>query len=136
MIRKLLLLMLVLGVGGALAVQELRKRWAAALVIPADGFVLTIEQGDSLRTVVDGLHEAGVVPYPDLVVLHARWTGADQQIKRGEYRLPPGINAEALLALTGEPLEVGSLLFTPRLNAVLAEGQHVELELVLEGAAG
>jgi UPF0755 protein len=131
--------MVVLGVVGALAVQELRERWTAALDIPADGFVLTIEQGDSLRTVVGRLHEAGVVPYPDLVVLHGRWTGADQQIKRGEYRLPPGINAEALLAL----LQKGDVI---RYQVTLPEGitlraaidilsAQPQLEAVLEGVA-
>lgn len=139
MLRKLLIILVVIGVAGGLALQELRKRWDAPLDIPAKGMVLTIEQGDSLRTVVDQLHRSGVLPIPDLVVLYGRWTGADQKIKRGEYQLPAGLNAESLLAL----LQKGDVI---RYQVTLPEGitlgaaidilsEQPELEIELEGVA-
>ena len=139
MLRKFFIAVLVLGVVGALALRELRERWAEELNIPADGFVLTIAQGDSLRTVVDALHAAGVVPFPDLLVLYGRWTGADQQIKRGEYRLQQGLNAESLLAL----LQAGDVIhyqvtlpegITLQAAIDILAGQE-QLESVLDGVA-
>jgi len=138
-LRKLLIVLVVIAVAGVLAAQELRKRWDAPLDIPAEGVLLTIEQGDSLRTVVDDLHGQGVLPIPDLVVLYGRWTGADQQIKRGEYQLPPGLNAESLLAL----LQKGDVI---HYQVTLPEGitlgaaidilsQQAELESELQGVA-
>lgn len=139
MIRKLLVLVVVLGVVGVLARQELRERWSEELAIPADGFVLTIEQGDSLRSVIDALHKAGVVPFPDLIVLYGRWTGLDQQIKRGEYRLQPGLDAEALLALLQEGDVIHYQVTLPEgitlRTAIDILSDQSPLEAVLEGAA-
>jgi len=112
---------------GAVAVGEVRKRWEAPLEIPPEGFPLTIEQGDSLRTVVAKLHESGVLPYPDLVVLYGRWTGRDQQIKRGEYLLDPGLTVESLI----EVLHNGEVV---RYQVTLPEG--ITLRDAIEILAG
>ena len=95
MMRKLListLVLVILVALGGVAFRELRQRWDAPLLIPEEGFVLTIAQGDSLRSVADTLHSAGVLVHPRLLILYGRWTGMDQTIKRGEYRLLPEIN--------------------------------------------
>ena len=100
MMRKLLvstLLLVMLAVLGGVIFRELRQRWDAPLLIPEEGFVLTIVQGESLRSVADTLHKAGILVHPRLLILYSRWTGMDQAIKRGEYLLLPEINAEALL---------------------------------------
>jgi UPF0755 protein len=97
--KKAAVLLLMVVILGAVAVDELRQRWAAPLLIPEEGFSLTIAQGESLRTVVGTLHEAGVLAYPNLLILYGRWTGLDQQIKRGEYLLPPNLTAESLLTI-------------------------------------
>jgi len=99
LIRKILALMLVLVLAGWLAFKELERRWQQPLAIPAQGLPVTVAAGDSLRKVVNKLHVEGVLPYPDLVVFYGRWTGMDQQIKRGEYQLPHGTTAESLLLL-------------------------------------
>jgi UPF0755 protein len=81
----------------AFSVGELRYRWAAQLHIPEDGFIFVVEQGDSLRKVVDKLHNAGVLACPLMVILYGRWTGLDQHIKQGEYLLPQKSTAESML---------------------------------------
>jgi UPF0755 protein len=93
----LVVLFLACSVLTAFSVGELRHRWAAPLLIPEDGFTFVVEQGDSLRKVVDKLHGAGVLACPRLVMLYGRWTGLDQQIKRGEYLLPQNSTAQSML---------------------------------------
>ncbi|MDG2047333.1 MAG: endolytic transglycosylase MltG [Halioglobus sp.] len=97
MIQKLLVSALMLVILGGLAFSELRQQWDAPLLIPEAGFVLTIEQGDSLRSVANNLNNMGILAHPSLLIFYGRWTGIDQAIKRGEYRLLPGLTAEAML---------------------------------------
>ena len=97
--RLLVVVALGLAVLAVLAVKELDRRWYQPLAIPQQGFPVTVAAGDSLRSVVNTLHSEGVLVYPNLVVLYGRWSGLDQQIKRGEYLLPPGLTAESMLAL-------------------------------------
>jgi UPF0755 protein len=99
MMQRLVVLLLALAVLVAVAVGQLRQRWIEPLLIPDQGFTLTIAPGDSLRSVADKLHRAGVLVYPKLVILYGRWTGLDQKIKRGEYLLPPKSTAKSLLML-------------------------------------
>ena len=93
LIASLLLALLTL----VLVAAELQRRWELPLAVPAEGFPLTIEQGDSLRSVVRDLSAAGVVPYPLLLIAYGRWSGLDAEIKRGEYHLPRGLTGKTLL---------------------------------------
>jgi len=106
-IRKLLLLFLLCMLGAILAYQELEERWQEPLLVPEEGAVIDVGPGDSLRAVADRLHREGLVPYPKLLIAYARMTGADLQIKPGEYRLPPAITAPGLLDLlvSGEVIQ-------------------------------
>jgi len=97
MIQRFVVVLLVLAVLVAFAVGELRNRWAAPLMIPDQGFILTVAQGDSLQTVVDSMSTAGILTCPKLVILYGRWTGLDQQIKPGEYFLPINSTAQSML---------------------------------------
>ena len=94
---RILLLMLAVVILGGITFGELKQRWNAPLVIPEQGFVLEIAQGSSLRSVADTLHRAGILVNPSLLIVYSRWTGMDQEIKRGEYRLLPGLTAKAML---------------------------------------
>jgi UPF0755 protein len=107
LIRTILLLVLLLALSGWFALKELERRWQQPLVLDEQGVSLTVAAGDTLRKVVNKLHAQGVLPYPDLVVLFGRWTGLDQQIKRGEYLLLPPLTAESLLLLlqSGEVIQ-------------------------------
>ncbi len=102
MIARVLLalgLLLVLGLG---LWAELQDRWQRPLGIPPEGYRLVVAEGESLSAVARGLADAGIVHYPRLLRAYGRWSGLDQQIKRGEYRLAPGIDAEQLLRLLQE----------------------------------
>lgn len=111
-----------LSVLGAFGVNEVRQRWAEPLPISEKGYVLSVAQGDSLRTVVDALHKAGVLMHPKLVALYGRWTGLDQQIKQGEYLLPPKSTAESVLLL----LQSGDVI---RYQVTFPEGITLALAL-------
>lgn len=137
MIRKILLLLVLLAAVGVLAVQEIERRWQQTLPVPAEGFEFQVRAGESLRAVVNKLHDEQLVPYPDLLVLYARWTGIDQQIKQGEYLLVPGLTAQSLLELlkSGKVIQYQVTLpegiTVAQALAVLAE--QAQLESILEG---
>ncbi len=99
MIRKLLLLFLLLLLAGILGFQTLERAWEEPLAVSGDGVQVVIEPGESLRSVARRLHEQGVLRHPDMLVLYARWTGADQRIKRGEYLLTGRLTPSMLLDL-------------------------------------
>ena len=95
--KRLIMATALLALVGVLVVQQLQQRWEAPLAIPASGLELVVESGDSLRAIAAELHAAGIVDNPLLLRAYGRWTGLDQQIKRGEYRLPGPLTAEQLL---------------------------------------
>jgi UPF0755 protein len=137
MIQRFLVVAIAIAVLAAFGVGELRNRWATPLVIPEQGFVLTVVQGDSLRTVVSSLHSAGVLTYPGLAILYGRWTGLDQQIKLGEYLLPINSTAESMLLLlqSGDVIQYQVTLpegITLAMALEILERQN-KLEKTLEG---
>ena len=137
--RVLLVAALVMALLAALSVKELERRWQQPLAIPGQGFPLTVAAGDSLRSVVNTLHSEGVLAYPNLVVLYGRWTGLDQQIKRGEYLLPRDTTAESMLALLQSGKVIQYQVTLPEgitlARALVILSQQKELEHVLEGPA-
>jgi len=137
MIQRVVVVLLVITVLVAFAVGELRNRWAAPLMIPEQGFILRVAQGDSLQTVVDSMNTAGILTCPKLVILYGRWTGLDQQIKPGEYFLPINSTAQSMLM----QLQSGDVI---TYQVTLPEGitlamamdilkQEKKLEITLEG---
>ncbi|MEH6609982.1 MAG: endolytic transglycosylase MltG [Halioglobus sp.] len=90
-----LLLLLLLGAAAA----QVKSQWEKELAVPAGGYFFTVEAGDSLAGVAERLQSAGILEQPVLLRAYGRWTGVDQQIKRGEYRLATGATAETLLEL-------------------------------------
>ena len=121
------------------ALHSLQQRWQQPLAIAAQGFRLTVQAADSLHSVAAKLHREGVLRHPRLMVLYGRWTGADQQLQRGEYLLPAGSTAESVLRL----LQSGRVM---QYQVTLPEGitlaralqilaQQEPLESVLQGAA-
>lgn len=137
MIRKLLLALLMVVAFGALAVREVEQRWQQHLSVPAEGIQLMVGPGEPLRAVVESLHSDQVVPYPNLVILYARWTGADQKIKHGEYLLPPHSTARSLLELlqSGEVIQYQVTLQEgiTLAQALVILGSQNALEQILEG---
>ncbi len=137
MIRNLLLLSALLAAMGYLAVRELERRWQQPLAVPAGGVEFTVHPGESLRTVVEKLHDQQLVPYPDLLVLYARWRGIDQQIKQGEYLLAPGLTAQSLLVLLKSGKVIQYQVTLPEgitiAQAIGVLGQQSRLESTLTG---
>ena len=137
MTRRLSLLLLLALAVSVFVLAELRNRWERPLQIPDEGFHLTVDRGDSLRAVAGKLHGAGVLEHPRLLVLYGRWTGLDQQVKRGEYLLPKGATAEMVLALLirGEVIQYQVTLpegiTLARALEILAERE--EITSVLQG---
>jgi UPF0755 protein len=121
----LLLVALTLFAGGA--AWEAQRRLQAPLLVPEEGFVLTVAPGDSLRAVAGKLAHAGILPYPRVALLYGRWSGADAQIKQGEYQLPADLTVESLLNL----LQSGRVI---QYQVTLPEG--ITLARALEILAG
>lgn len=96
---KLLLAVLLLAVAGGAVYTEVEHRWSEPLSISPKGFVLEIAPGESLRSVTDSLHSAGVLSHPELVAVYGRWKKVDSRIKQGEYLLPEGLTSAGLLDL-------------------------------------
>lgn len=61
--------------------------------------VIMIEPGRSLTQVTRRLELAGVLRWPRVLVLWARWQGIDRSMRTGEYELTPGLTPVSLLSL-------------------------------------
>ena len=136
MIGKLLLLFLLLVLAAILALQELERRWQQPLTLPEEGVVLLIAPGESLRAVVDDLHDQGILCCPDLLVLYARHKEIDQKIKHGEYLLKPLLTPPGLLELLQSGRVIQYQLTLPE-GITLQQAQkiiadHPVLEPILE----
>ncbi len=135
--RKLFVVVVLAAVLLTLAARELVQRWRAPLNLPESGMVLLVESGDSLRSVANRLHAQDVLPHPLLLIAWARYQGVDARIRRGEYRLAPGLDARSLLDLmvNGEVIQYQVTLpegiVLSRALAILAA--EPALETVLAG---
>ena len=99
MLKKLLLSLLILVGIAFLVVTQLQQRWQQPLAIAPEGYALTVGAGETLRALAKRLESDGVYRDGWMLRLYGRWTGLDQQIKRGEYLVPAGTNPETLLLL-------------------------------------
>lgn len=61
--------------------------------------VIIIEPGRSLTQVTRWLELEGVLRWPRILVLWARWQGIDRLMRTGEYELTPGLTPVSLLSL-------------------------------------
>ncbi|HEY7775981.1 MAG TPA: endolytic transglycosylase MltG [Kineobactrum sp.] len=98
-LRWILVLVAVVACAGFLAGRELLQRWHTPLNLPAEGAVITVAPGETLRNVVAGLHRQDILAHPELLVAYGRATGLDSRLRHGEYRLPAGLMPEGLLHL-------------------------------------
>lgn len=94
---RLLIGLALLALALMLTLHQVRQQWEAPLVMPSEGLLLQVKRGDSLQSLSNRLVEEGVLDSPLLLRAYGRWTGLDQQIKRGEYRLYPPLTANGLL---------------------------------------
>ena len=137
MIRVLVLSLLLVIAACVLGYREIQARWEQPLSVPDGGYRLVVNAGDSFRGVVNRLSRDGVVTYPELVILHARWTGDDQQIKHGEYLLPVNATAQSLLELLKSGKTIQYQLTLPEgitlVQALNILGRQENLDVAVEG---
>jgi peptidoglycan lytic transglycosylase G len=99
LLKWLSMLLLAVIAATAIVAWEARQRWQEPLVIADPGYHLTVSAGQTLRGLAQQLQLDGVYSSPWLLRLYGRWSGLDQQIKRGEYLVPKGMDAKGLLLL-------------------------------------
>jgi UPF0755 protein len=133
--RWLALLLVTLALLAGAAAWEFQRRLQVPLLVPEQGFVFTVAPGDSLRAVAGKLADAGILPYPRVALLYGRWSGADAQIKQGEYRLPAELTVASLLSLLQSGKVIQYQVTLPegitlaRALEILAEAEGIEPEL-------
>ena len=117
----------------------LRERWEMPLSIAATGYQLTVAPGQTLASVAAQLESDGVYSDPWLLRLYGRWTGLDEQIKRGEYQVPSGTTPEGFLLLLNSGKVVNYQVTLPEgitlARAVALLARHDQLKQVLTGAS-
>lgn len=92
-------LLLATTLGVALLLTWIHHRLDAPLPIPEQGMLFQIAPGETLAGIGRRLEEADLLPHPWLLRAWARYSDQDSRIRRGEYRLEPGLSTRDLLAL-------------------------------------
>lgn len=83
------------------------ETWLATpLEIEGDALSLEIPRGQALAATAAELADRGVLKHPRWLQAYARYTGADQRIHAGEYRISPGTTPKDLL----ETLQAGEVV--------------------------
>ena len=104
---------------GALAVGagtlRLTTAWNQALVLPAEGVVITVAKGESLSRVLARAEDNQWLTGSSWVGVVARWRGLDEQIQAGEFALDAPLTAGELI----EKLAAGEVV---RRSVTLPEG--------------
>ena len=104
---------------GAVAVGagtlRLTTAWNQALVLPAEGVVITVAKGESLSRVLARAEDNQWLTGSSWVGVVARWRGLDEQIQAGEFALDAPLTAGELI----EKLAAGEVV---RRSVTLPEG--------------
>lgn len=94
----LLSLIVVIAFTAAVLWQLFRQYLAEPLPI-SQPVVIMVAQGQSLQRISSDLANEGLLPWPQVFTLWARWQGHDRSLKTGEYELTPGLTPVSLMAL-------------------------------------
>ena len=121
----LALLAVVAGAAGALAYLELHRP-GAPVTAP---LVLTVMEGKRFADVAREAHERGVLRHPELLIVWARLTGEDRQVRAGEFLVTTPLSPLGLLArVTSRP--------DPLHEVTIPEGLTVRQVIAAFSAAG
>ncbi len=97
MLTTLAVLLLLLGVCGAIAGLYLSRYLDSPLEIPPGGTLFEVPAGASFATIAGNLEARRLARHPELLRLYARGTGQASKVQAGEYRLEPGATPRSLL---------------------------------------
>jgi UPF0755 protein len=129
---RLILLVLVLGVAGAVAAGWAWQRYTGPGPLAEDRTVV-IERGSGVNSIAQQLAEEGVLPDPWILPVGVRLFGKGRSLKAGEYRFPAHVSPQAVL----EKLASGEVV---QRQVTIPEGltaaQVVELLAAADGLAG
>ena len=121
----------------AVSARYLQHQWRQPLNIDSEGYHLVVGPGQTLRSVVARLEADGLYKHGWMLSRYGRWTGLDQQIKRGEYLIPQGTTPIVLLRLLQKGEVISYQVTLPEgitlARALQILAQHPELEHELSG---
>lgn len=97
-VRTFLILLMSVALGGALLFYSI-KQYLETPIFLNEPRVVTIEPGSSLTLITRRLENDGILKWPRVLVLWARWQGIDRLVRTGEYELTPGLTPVSLMSL-------------------------------------
>ena len=93
------LTILIVGLFMVLAVISWGERKFRAPGPSSEAVVIEVKRGDRLTFVTDELEAKGLISSPTIFRMAARYSGADADLKFGEYEIPAGASMEDVLGL-------------------------------------
>ncbi|MDP3515936.1 MAG: endolytic transglycosylase MltG [Pseudohongiella sp.] len=97
-VRTFLILLMSVALGGALVFYSV-KQYLETPIFLNEPRVVTIEPGSSLTQITRRLENDGILKWPRVLVLWARWQEIDRLVRTGEYELTPGLTPVSLMSL-------------------------------------
>lgn len=91
-----MLILLSSFVGGWFMI-EYRAFLRTPLVVPVEGLVFTVESGMSVKQLANKMESLGLLENSGHLVWLARWEGATQKIRAGEYLISPDTTPDLLI---------------------------------------
>ena len=96
--RILLVALLLSAVAVGASILRLTTAWNQALVLPPEGGLITVAQGESLSRVLARAEDNQWLTQSSWVGVVARWHGLDEQIQAGEFALNAPLTAGEFIA--------------------------------------
>ena len=96
--RVILAAVLLSGVAVGVSMLRLTAVWNQALMLPAEGAVITVTKGQSLGQVLAQAEDNQWLTWSSWVGVVARWQGLDEQIQAGEFALHAPLTASEFIA--------------------------------------
>ena len=96
--RVLLVAVMLSAVAVGAGMVRLTTAWNQAIVLPPEGVLITVAQGESLRRVLARAEDNQWLTRSSWVGVAARWKGLDEQIQAGEFALNAPLTAGEFIA--------------------------------------
>ena len=85
--------------GAVWFVTDVTRFMKTPMNVPAEGYVLLVEPGETLTRVAARLAADSILTHPRYLAGYARWHERDRRIQAGEYRVAPDSTPERLLEM-------------------------------------